>query len=91
MARSRCARQAKSHQMFRIEPKRKTRLMAGMEIAEVTYHATVRLARGNHSNALVRIDLQHHLRSRVHHRAVSDNDPAWVAFKHVPGRLRVFS
>ena len=38
--------------MFRIEPKRKTRLMAAMEIAEVTYHATVRSARGNHSNAL---------------------------------------
>lgn len=38
--------------MFRIEPKRKTKLMAAMEIAEVTYHATVRSARGNHSNAL---------------------------------------
>lgn len=38
--------------MFRIETKRRTRLTAALEMCEVTYHATVRSARGNQSNAL---------------------------------------
>jgi ABC-type polysaccharide/polyol phosphate export permease len=38
--------------MFRVTPRKKTPLSAALEIADVTYHATVRAARGSHSNAL---------------------------------------
>lgn len=38
--------------MFRIEKKRRTRLTAALEMCDVTYHATVRSARGQQANAL---------------------------------------
>lgn len=38
--------------MFQVEQKRRTALSAAFEMAEVTFHATVRSARGSESNAL---------------------------------------